>query len=81
MRTDFGFGPLGALAGLVLPALLAAQVPPQTDPRIYDIVAASSAQRVEADIRTRFTLEGVAADGRDGNESVVAFYGGQIQGR
>ncbi len=33
------------------PAALSAQVPPQTDLRIYDIVAAASAERVEADIR------------------------------
>ncbi len=40
-----------AMAALFPPAL-AAQLPPQTDPRIYEIVAASSSGRVEADIRT-----------------------------
>jgi hypothetical protein len=40
-------------AGLVLPTATAAQdvAPPQVDPRIYDIIEASSAVRVEADIR------------------------------
>lgn len=33
------------------PQALRAQAPPQTDMRIYDIVAAASAERVEADIR------------------------------
>lgn len=38
-------------AGAALPIPLAAQVPPQTDTRIYDIVEAASPERVEADIR------------------------------
>ena len=51
--------PLPSTAAVVLAALvcvllshpLAAQAPPQTDTRIYDIVAAASPERVEADIR------------------------------
>ena len=43
---------LAATAAARGPAALSAQVPPQTDLRIYDIVAAASAERVEADIRT-----------------------------
>ena len=51
-----GAGAVAASASVVAavgcPAVLSAQVPPQTDPRIYDIVAAASPERVEADIRT-----------------------------
>lgn len=50
--------PLAALAALVAPA--AAQdgaVPPAVDPRIYDIVAAASPERVESDIRTLVSFE------------------------
>ena len=46
--------PLGFLFVFLLPNALSAQAgqaPPQIDPRIYDIVAASSAERVEADVR------------------------------
>ena len=42
---------LAALVCVLLPHPLAAQAPPQTDTRIYDIVAAASPERVEADIR------------------------------
>ena len=45
---------LAAIAALIAaapPTSLTAQVPPQTDTRIFDIVASSSAERVEADIR------------------------------
>ena len=41
-----------AILAAAVPAALCAQVPPQTDLRIYDIVAAASAERVESDIRT-----------------------------
>ncbi len=47
-------GPLAAAAlamAVLLPPTLSAQPPPQTDPRIYEIVAASSPGRVETDIR------------------------------
>ncbi|MDE2982605.1 MAG: M28 family peptidase [Gemmatimonadota bacterium] len=40
-----------AILATLAPAALTAQVPPQVDPRIYDIVEAASAERVEADIR------------------------------
>ena len=43
--------PVAALLGTVTAGALSAQVPPQTDLRIYDIVAAASPERVEADIR------------------------------
>lgn len=42
---------LAALVCVLLPHPFAAQAPPQTDTRIYDIVAAASPERVEADIR------------------------------
>ena len=41
-----------AVSAAAEPGALAAQVPPPTDLRIYDIVAAASAERVEGDIRT-----------------------------
>ena len=41
-----------AALGAALPAAAAPQVPPQSDLRIHDIVAAASAERVESDIRT-----------------------------
>lgn len=40
-----------SLAGAAVFTTASAQVPPQTDPRIHDIVAAASPERVEADIR------------------------------
>ena len=40
-----------SLAGAGVPAATTAQVPPRTDLRIYDIVAAASEERVEGDIR------------------------------
>ena len=43
--------PLATLVCVLLSRPLAAQAPPQTDTRIYDIVAAASPERVEADIR------------------------------
>ena len=48
---------VGAVAGSAallanVPATLAQRPPPATDPRVFDIVAAASAERVEADIRT-----------------------------
>ena len=43
---------LAAILTTLAPAALTAQVPPQLDPRIYDIVEAASAESVEADIRT-----------------------------
>ena len=56
MRRLFFFG-LALISFLLLsaPAVLQAQVsgvPPQIDPRIYDIISAASPDRVEADIRT-----------------------------
>lgn len=46
-------GLLSLLAlGAVAPALVAQDVPPDADPRIYAIVEAASAERIEADIRT-----------------------------
>ena len=43
----------GIICGLMSPAPARAQdVPPPVDPRIYDIIAASSPDRIEADIRT-----------------------------
>ena len=51
-----GAGAIAAAASVAAvvgcPAALSAQVPPRTDLRIYDIVAAASPERVEADIRT-----------------------------
>ena len=48
-----GLASVGCAAILVvaIPMTLRAQAPPQTDLRIYDIIAAASAARVEADIR------------------------------
>ena len=49
---------------------LSAQVPPQTDPRHYDIIAAASAERIEKDIRklagfgTRSTLSDTVSETR-----------------
>ena len=43
--------PVAALLGTVTAGAPSAQVPPRTDLRIYDIVAAASPERVEADIR------------------------------
>ncbi len=43
--------PLAILATFV-PPVLTAQAPPQSDARVYDIVGAASAARVEVDIRT-----------------------------
>jgi len=56
VRRLFFFG-LALISFLLLsaPAVLQAQVsgvPPQIDPRIYDIISAASPDRVEADIRT-----------------------------
>ncbi len=46
-------GPLGLLSAQPAQALQSAQTPPpQSDPRIHDIVAAASPARVEVDIRT-----------------------------
>ncbi len=64
---------LGFLLILLLAGPLAAQVaeaPPQVDPRIYDIVAAPSAQRLEADVRalagfgTRNTFSDTLSDSK-----------------
>ena len=64
---------LGFLFVFLSPNVLSAQTgqaPPQIDPRIYDIVAASSAERVEADIRalagfgTRNTFSDTLSDSR-----------------
>ncbi len=42
---------LFALVLLTTPHLVAAQSPPQTDSRMYDIIAASSKSRIESDVR------------------------------
>ena len=74
----------------IIAALTFPQAGPQhDDPRIHDIVAAISADRIESNIRTcwvgtatEYRFEGlvidnfffgVAAVGHDGNESVIAF--------
>ncbi len=64
---------LGFLLTILLVGPLAAQVgdaPPQVDPRIYDIVTAPSAERLEADVRalagfgTRNTFSDTLSDSR-----------------
>ena len=64
---------LGFLLAVLLAGPLAAQVgeaPPQVDPRIYDIVTAPSAERLEADVRalagfgTRNTFSDTLSDSR-----------------
>ena len=68
LSKPFGFLSLFLLAGSL--SALAGQAPPQVDSRIYDIVAASSAERVEADIRalagfgTRNTFSDTLSDTR-----------------
>ena len=51
-RGVIAFATFASLAGAGVPAATTAQVPPRTDLRIYDIVAAASEERVESDIRT-----------------------------
>ncbi|HSG46955.1 MAG TPA: M28 family metallopeptidase, partial [Longimicrobiales bacterium] len=71
MKVFHAILPMAALAAMAAPA--AAQdgpVPPSVDPRIYDIVAAASPERVESDIRTlvsfgtRNTLSDTLSDTR-----------------